>query len=91
MEVTARELKLRLGRCLAAVRAGETIRVTLRGKPVAEIRPLPAKPMSRLDQLVAQGRAQPPTRKLGTIEPGTWTFERSPLEILLEDREDERP
>lgn len=40
--VGSRELKTRLGTYLARVRAGETILVTDRGTPVAELRPVGA-------------------------------------------------
>lgn len=40
--VGSRELKTRLGKYLERVRAGETIVVTDRGKPVAELRPIEA-------------------------------------------------
>jgi prevent-host-death family protein len=40
--VGSRELKTRLGQYLARVRGGETILVTDRGKPVAELRPVGA-------------------------------------------------
>ena len=89
MEVTARELKLRLGQFLAAVRAGETVRVTLRGKPVAEIRPIPGPTTRRIDQMIAEGRVRPGTGKIGPHMPQP--FERSPTEIILADREDEYP
>ena len=89
MEVTARELKLRLGRFLAIVRAGETVRVTLRGKPVAEIRPIPPPRMTRLDLLIAEGRARAGKGNIGPHTPQP--FERSPSEIILADREDEYP
>ncbi|MGH3182741.1 MAG: type II toxin-antitoxin system Phd/YefM family antitoxin [Streptosporangiaceae bacterium] len=39
--VGARELKTRLGRYLRQVRQGQTLIVTDRGEPVAELRPLP--------------------------------------------------
>lgn len=39
--VGARELKNRLGRYLRQVEAGDTILVTERGRPLAELRPLP--------------------------------------------------
>ena len=78
---------------MAAVRAGETVRVTFRGKPVAEIRPLPTRALSKLDQLIAEGRATPGDgKKLEPIEP----FPVKPglpsgTEMILADREDERP
>ena len=89
MEVTARELKLRLGRYLAAVRAGETVRITLRGRSVAEIRPIGATSESRLAQLAAQGRVRLGKGKLEPFEP--LPAERSASALILADRKDERP
>lgn len=40
-EVGAFEAKTHLSELLAAVEAGETITITRRGKPVAELRPVP--------------------------------------------------
>lgn len=55
----ARELKTRLGTYLRRVEHGETLVVTERGRPVAEIRPLPRRPAdereARLQELVRQG------------------------------------
>lgn len=55
-EVGIRELKAKLSEILRAVGAGETIRVTNHGKPVADIVP-PRKQSfeERLDELAAQG------------------------------------
>jgi prevent-host-death family protein len=39
-KVGARELKTRLGRYLRRVRAGETLIITDRGEPIAELRPI---------------------------------------------------
>ena len=93
MDVTARELKLRLGKCLAAVRAGQTLRVTLRGRPVAEIRPISAEPQTEeefLDQLAAQGLLRRGNgKKLEPFEPISAPL--SATDIILSDREDERP
>jgi prevent-host-death family protein len=64
--VGSRELKTRLGRYLNRVRRGETIVVTDRDEPVAELRPLgdagdPA--AARLARLAATGGLTLPTRK----------------------------
>lgn len=45
-EVNVRELRNHGGRVLERVASGETITVTLDGRPVAELRPLPARPLS---------------------------------------------
>jgi prevent-host-death family protein len=89
MDVTARELKNRLGTYLAAVRRGETVRVTHRGTVVAEMKAPAQKSMSKLDRLVAEGRATPGRGKLRPFTP--WPAIRSGTEIILADREDERP
>ncbi len=57
--VGARELKTRLGSYLREVRRGQTIVVTDRGEPVAELRPIAlveTGDAARLDRLVALGR-----------------------------------
>ena len=86
MEVTARELKLRLGKYLAAVRCGETVRVTHRGKVVAELtRPAP----DPIERLIAQGRLTPGNgRKLEPFEPLPPGPGPTPSEIILADREE---
>jgi prevent-host-death family protein len=56
--VGARELKTRLGHYLRRVRAGETLVVTDRGEPTAELRPVvtSASPVdARLERLIALG------------------------------------
>lgn len=89
--VGARELKNRLGRYLRQVRDGATILVTERGRPVAELRPLPpaARDLdARLHELAAEGLIRLPTRRrssrIDRVElPGP------PLsETVIEDRED---
>lgn len=80
-----RELRDTLTQTIRRVRAGETIEVTHDGEPVAVIAPYRR---SRLDQLIAEGRATPgrpfraPTRLVeakGTI---------SASEAILRDRAD---
>lgn len=41
MNISVRELKSRLSACLARVRQGETLIITARRKPLAQIVPLP--------------------------------------------------
>ena len=56
--VGARELKTRLGRYLRQVREGETLIVTDRGEPVAELRPISSHPsgeLAALEKLAALG------------------------------------
>jgi prevent-host-death family protein len=69
--VGSRELKTRLGTYLERVRAGETILVTDRGKPVAELRPVGASddPTEQaLRKMEAEGLITRPTRR-GPLSP----------------------
>jgi prevent-host-death family protein len=89
VDVTARELKNHLGQYLAAVRRGETVRVTYRGSLVAELCPPALTASAKIDRLVAQGRA---TAGKGRFEPFTpRPAPRSATAIILEDRAAERP
>ncbi len=71
--VGARELKTRLGRYLNRVRQGDTLVVTDRNEPVAELRPIgdPRDPAAaRLARLAAGGNLTLPTRRgLARIAP----------------------
>lgn len=89
--VGARELKTRLGRYLRQVQDGETILITERGRPVAELRPLSPAATEldvQLQKLAAQGVVRLPTRrKLPTIR--LVTLPGPPLsQTIVEDRED---
>jgi prevent-host-death family protein len=58
MVVAARELKNRLGKYLKRVRRGESVVVTDRGVPIAELRPLPVERLSlagRLERMAEEG------------------------------------
>lgn len=90
--VGVRELRQNLSVYLARVKEGETLEVTENGHPVAELRPRPAKPVSIIDQMIAEGRAKPATFdhrkiKLPTTvpDPGGPTLS----EILQEMRDEE--
>jgi len=56
-QVGVRELRQNASAVLRRVEAGEIIEVTDRGRAVARL--VPIKPMSRLEQLIAEGRARP--------------------------------
>jgi len=62
--VGVRELRQNLSVYLRRVRAGETLRVTERGEPVALLGPLPGR-ADPFDRLVAEGRLIPPSRSEG--------------------------
>ncbi|MFC0546311.1 type II toxin-antitoxin system Phd/YefM family antitoxin [Kutzneria chonburiensis] len=57
MNVGVRELRDKLSRYLAEVRAGRTLTVTRRGRPIAQI--VPVQRPTTLDQLIAEGQVRP--------------------------------
>ena len=93
--VGSRELKTRLGTYLDEVKRGQTIVVTERGTPVAELRPI-AQSEDRLEaalqRMAAEGLVTLPTRngpsltpfKPIKLPPGTPSI----VEAISEDRED---
>ncbi|MHB1539445.1 MAG: type II toxin-antitoxin system Phd/YefM family antitoxin [Solirubrobacteraceae bacterium] len=89
-EIGVRELKLTLSQTLRAVAAGQQVRVTLRGRPLADIVPATASTgEDRLRRLVAAGRLAAPAR-LRPIAPGPVKGRRSASEFVLAEREAER-
>ncbi|HVA63798.1 MAG TPA: type II toxin-antitoxin system prevent-host-death family antitoxin [Terriglobales bacterium] len=89
--VGSRELKTRLGRYLRQVRAGQTLIVTDRGEPVAELRPLPKRQETEAAtwaRLVREGFVAP--FKEGKPKPFTpiKIKGKSLSETIIEDRED---
>jgi len=66
-QVGIRELKSRLSEFVDRARAGETLVVTDRGRPVAELRPLSGR--TTLETLVDEGLATPARPKRPAPEP----------------------
>lgn len=70
-EVGIRALKQNASAVVADAVAGETVTITDRGRPVAQLTALPA---SRLQDLIERGRARPPRRSIDELpapQPGT--------------------
>lgn len=65
-EVGIRALKQNASAVVADATAGETVTITDRGRPVAQ---LTAIPVSRLQQLIASGSARPAKRDIGALPP----------------------
>ena len=91
--VGVRELRQNLSVYLDRVKAGETLEVTEHGQPVAQLGPRLARPISIIDQMIADGRATPATfdhRKIkfppATPDPSGRTLS----EILQEMRDEDR-
>ncbi len=84
-EVGIRSLKQNASAVVAEVVAGETVTITDRGRPVAQMTPLPA---SRIAALIEAGLARPARLSLAELpepKPGP-----ALTPVLNEMREDER-
>lgn len=65
-EVGIRALKQNASAVVAEAAAGETVIITDRGRPVAQMTPIPK---SRLRELIETGRARPASRKIEELPP----------------------
>jgi prevent-host-death family protein len=90
-EIGVRELKLSLSQTLRAVARGQQVRVTLRGRPLADIVPAgPSAKDDRLRRLVAQGRLAAPARARPKRAPRLVKTSRSASSLVLSERDAER-
>ncbi len=90
-EIGVRELKTSLSDVLRQVDEGEQIRVTRRGRPVADIVPAGAhRGAARLRALVADGRVTPAARPRPSTTPRPLETGRSASAIVLAERDAER-
>jgi len=87
--VGVRALKQNASAVVADAAAGEVVTITDRGRPVAQLVPLPT---GHLEALVAARRARPPKRSLADVtDPPKRKRGQPPLsEVLAEMREEER-
>jgi len=67
-EVGIRALKQNASAVVANAAAGETVTITDRGRPVAQLTAIPS---SRLDGLIAAGRARPARRRISDLSAPT--------------------
>jgi len=89
-EIGVRQLKQSLSETLRAVGRGEQVRVTLRGRPVADIVPAGAAAGDdRLRELVAEGRVVPPARARPRRPPKLAQTRRSASSLVLSERDAE--
>ncbi len=86
------ETKAKLSALLDRVKAGETVTITDRGVPVAQLAPLPASSVdwdARLQELARQGLVRLPTEELDVeafLAMPRARSRESVLEALLEER-----
>jgi len=90
-EIGVRELKQSLSETLRAVGRGQQVRVTVRGKPVADIVPAGAAASDdRIRKLVAEGRLAAPSRARPKRAPRLVKSQREASSLVLAEREAER-
>ncbi|MGO9497084.1 MAG: type II toxin-antitoxin system Phd/YefM family antitoxin [Solirubrobacteraceae bacterium] len=90
-EIGVRELKRSLSEILRAVERGEQVRVTLRGRAVADIVPARAAAEDdRVRALVAEGRLTPPASARPTRAPRLAKTRASPSALVVAERDAER-
>jgi prevent-host-death family protein len=89
-EIGVRELRNSLSETLQAVGRGEQVRVTLRGRPLADIVPAGAAAGDdRLRALVADGRIVPPARARPARAPTLLRARASASALVLAERDAE--
>jgi prevent-host-death family protein len=90
-QIGIRELNQQTSQVLDRVKAGETLEVTDRGVPIAEIRPV-SSIRTAMARLIAAGRMIPATVDPVVIDsiPMTPQDEVNVADLLAADREDER-
>jgi prevent-host-death family protein len=84
-EVGIRALKQNASEVVAAAVAGDTVTITDRGRPVAQLSPIRR---SRLESLIETGRARGPRRAIADLPPAVPGPEVSPTLTIM--REEER-
>lgn len=90
-EIGVRELKSSLSSVLHDVEEGEQVRVTVRGRPVADLVPAAGRASeTRLRELVASGQVTPAARARPTRRPRPVPSKRSASSIVLAERDAER-
>jgi prevent-host-death family protein len=88
-EIGVTELKANLSSVLRRVGEGERVRVTRRGRPVADIVPAES-PEDRWQRMVDEGRITPGRRPLPKNPPPPIDTGTSASELILAEREEDR-
>jgi prevent-host-death family protein len=90
-EIGVRELKQSLSETLRAVSRGQQVRVTLRGRAIADIVPAGvADSDDRVRELIAAGRISAPSRARPEQAPPLAKGQRSASDLILAERDAER-
>ncbi len=90
--VGIRELRQNLSVYVKRVREeGRAYEVTERGEPVARLTPLVDRPMTRIEQMIADGRITPAARAWSDVPAPRPARGGKPLSRILEEMRDEEP
>jgi len=90
-EIGVRDLKASLSSVLHDVEEGEQVRITVRGRPVADLVPAAGRAgETRLRELVATGQVTPAARARPTRQARPLPAKRSATSIVLAERDAER-
>jgi len=90
-EIGVRQLKATLSEVLRSVGSGEQVRVTVRGRAIADIVPaVPSREDNEIRALVSEGRITPPARSRGRRPPRLARANQLASELILADRDAER-
>jgi len=89
-QIGVRELKAHLGKWLQQVKAGQTVIITERGKPIGQIAPLPASQTERMHALAASGLIGQIGEKLPSAEPTVVNRGPHPISDLISEERDAR-
>jgi prevent-host-death family protein len=88
--VGIRELRQNLSVYVRRVREeGRAYEVTERGEPVARLTPLEDRPLSKIDQMIADGRITPAKRAWEDVPPPLPARRGKPLSQILQEMRDE--
>jgi prevent-host-death family protein len=90
-EIGVRELKANLSSVLRRVGEGERVRITRRGRHVADLLPPETDPAeAQMRKLIAEGRLTPPSKSLDRNPPPPIDTGTSASELILAEREEDR-
>jgi prevent-host-death family protein len=90
-EIGIRDLKASLSEVMRSVQRGDQVRVTMRGRPVADIVPAgKSRARDEISALVAAGRVTPASRPHPNRPPRVAKSGRSASDLVLAERDDER-
>jgi prevent-host-death family protein len=90
-EIGVRELKANLSSVLRRVGEGERVRITRRGRYVADLLPPETDPAeAQMRKLIAEGRVTPPSKPLDRNPPPPIDTGTSASALILAEREEDR-